>query len=71
MKNIIETLKQQATVPNGVEGLGGSYRELDPDLFVELIIKECARFADEYNEKMYGKSWCDGEAILQHFLGDK
>lgn len=42
----IEELKRKATVPTAQEGLGGPYYELDPDLFAELIIRECSVFVD-------------------------
>jgi hypothetical protein len=36
----------QAMESTGVEGLGGSYMELNPEKFAELIILECAAYAE-------------------------
>ena len=38
----IRELIEQSMEPTGVEGLGGSYQELNPEKFAELIIRECA-----------------------------
>jgi hypothetical protein len=40
MNALIKELVEQAMVSSGVEGLGGSYTELDPEKFAELILKE-------------------------------
>ena len=41
MNERIKKLYEQAMEPNGIEGLGGSYMELNPEKFAELIIREC------------------------------
>jgi hypothetical protein len=42
MNERIQKLMEQAVEPNGTEGLGGSYLDLNPEKFAELIIMECA-----------------------------
>jgi hypothetical protein len=41
MNNRIKELMQEAMEPNGVEGIGGSYMEFNPERFAEMIIREC------------------------------
>ena len=41
MNERIQELMSQAMVATGIEGLGGSYMELDPMKFAELIVREC------------------------------
>ena len=42
MNNRIRELIDQSMEPTGVEGIGGSYQELNPVKFAELLIQECA-----------------------------
>ena len=42
MNERIRELIEQSMEPTGVEGLGGSYQELNPVKFAELIVKKCA-----------------------------
>ena len=42
MNERIRELMNQAMESTGVEGLGGSYMELNPEKFAELIVRECA-----------------------------
>lgn len=41
MNERIQKLMTQAMESTGVEGLGGEYRELNPEKFAKLIIQEC------------------------------
>jgi hypothetical protein len=41
MNEQIRDLMEKSMVLTGVEGLGGSYQELDPVKFANLIVKEC------------------------------
>ena len=41
MNERIRELIEQSMEPTGVEGLGGSYQELNPVKFAELIVREC------------------------------
>jgi hypothetical protein len=41
MNERIKELMNQSMESTGVEGLGGSYMELNPKKFAELIVKEC------------------------------
>ena len=42
MNERIEKLAEQAMESTGVEGIGGSYMELNPEKFAQLIVQECA-----------------------------
>jgi hypothetical protein len=58
MNERIRELAEQAMESTGVEGLGGSYMELNPEKFAKLIIKKCAMIGNyaydggEYPGKM-------------------
>jgi hypothetical protein len=41
MNERIKELAEQAMESTGVEGLGGSYMELNTEKFAELIVREC------------------------------
>ena len=43
--------------PNGVEGLGGSYSELNYKKFADLIVLECANYAS--------RNWEHGHLLAQ------
>ena len=45
MNKRIRELAEQAMEPTGVEGLGGSYMELNREKFAELIVRESAKIA--------------------------
>jgi len=66
MNERIRKLMEQSMRTTGVEGLGGSYRELDPDTFAELIVRECAKIAYRVGEEASDVSDC-GDAILENF----
>ena len=57
---ILQQLKQQAGIEDNPdqEGL---------DLFAELIVRECAEFANEHNSEAEGVTLGIGKAIKQHF----
>lgn len=67
---IYELAERSRVFNHSNEGLGGvSYvtNEAFVREFARLIIEECANFADEYNHTMYGRAWCNGDAIRDHF----
>jgi hypothetical protein len=41
MNERIKELAEQAMESTGIEGLGGSYMELNTEKFAELIVREC------------------------------
>ena len=51
MNERIQKLAAQAMESTGVEGLGGGYRELNPEKFAKLIIQECCDILAPYNIK--------------------
>ena len=46
-----------------LEGL----REFDYRMFAELIVEECAEFANEHNEEIEGVTLGVGQALKKHF----
>jgi hypothetical protein len=44
MNERIRELMNQAMESTGIEGLGGSYMELNPEKFAELIVRECSNW---------------------------
>ena len=66
MNERIKQLAEQAT--RNVES-ANSYRSMvfDKEKFAELIVKECADFADEHNDASEGVTLGVGKAIKQHF----
>jgi hypothetical protein len=67
MNERIKELMAQAMISTGVEGLGGEYRELNPEKFAELIVKQCAEFARQHNLRHADRSHMIHKAIEQHF----
>jgi hypothetical protein len=63
MNEILKQLKEQA------EFVGDRYALHDEfaEKFAELIINECAEFADDYNSEVEGVTLGVGKAIKQHF----
>ena len=49
MNERIKELMNQAMQSTGVEGLGGSYMELNPEKFAELIVRECIGIVENLN----------------------
>lgn len=43
MNDLLEHMYEQAMEPNGIEGIGGSYTDLNPEAFAKQIIEECIR----------------------------
>ena len=41
MNERVAKLIERSMEPTGVEGIGGSYMELNPEKLVELIVREC------------------------------
>jgi NTP pyrophosphatase (non-canonical NTP hydrolase) len=39
----------------------------DPERFAELIVRECAEFANEHNSEVEGVTLGIGRALKQHF----
>lgn len=60
MNKVIRKLAEQAMESTGVEGLGGQYRELNPEKFAELLILECAPFVGDPGSKAV-------EKMMKHF----
>ena len=54
MNKRIRELAEQAMESTGVEGLGGEYRELNPEKFAELIVRECVTICNSVQEQ-YGQ----------------
>ena len=46
---------------------GGTYMAFDKEKFAELIVKECAEFANEHNSEVEGVTLGIGRALKQHF----
>jgi hypothetical protein len=65
-------LYRQALEPTGVEGIGGSYTELNPEKFALLIVQECANQCDLLLDHKISSEWARGthdcsKAIRKHF----
>ena len=58
-------------MPNEIYNLGdGVFRRckrFDKEKFAELIVRECAEFANEHNSEAEGVTLGIGKAIKQHF----
>jgi hypothetical protein len=78
MNERIKELYNQALEPTGVEGLGGSYMELNYKKFAELIVQECTGIAkeiafkhqvkeDTYSAGKKAGAFEVAEGIKQHF----
>lgn len=63
MNERIQELMNQAMESTGVEGLGGSYVELNPEKFAELIASDCANIC-EINGQSYKHSFTPAKARL-------
>ena len=79
MNNQIQELAEQATTkisfrldPNTYKHIddpeGDLERfEFDKQKFAELIVRECAEFANEHNEEIEGVTLGVGQALKKHF----
>jgi len=76
MNERIRELINQSMESTGVEGLGGSYMELNPEKFAELIVQECVTICEQQRTKILQNpndpSWTEHLAevqtnIKQHF----
>ena len=77
MNEKIKELAEQAEeyievpMPNEIYNLGdGVFRKhktFNREKFAELIVRECADFADEHNDASEGVTLGVGKAIKQHF----
>jgi len=68
MNELIKKLKEQAKEVS--HWLDGGYTPVyytNLEKFAELIVKECADFADEHNSEVEGVTLGVGKAIKQHF----
>ena len=66
-KAVIDRLKKEAQEVVG-EGLGGNYYAADEDKLIELVVKECAKVADEYDApKLSGPGMLIANRIKEHF----
>jgi hypothetical protein len=63
----IKELINQAMQSTGVEGLGGSYMELNPEKFAELIIRECMEQVKDFYLEDSFNFFNAAEAIKDHF----
>jgi hypothetical protein len=61
MNERIKELAEQAMESTGIEGLGGSYMELNTEKFAELIVKECCQLVEDTP----GVAWDDIELIIK------
>ena len=52
--DLVKRLIKQAKRPSG-EGLGGLYYELDEELLIELVVKECVSISEEVAIKHWPK----------------
>ena len=70
MNNHIQELIKQADLGWTIQraNIQGDNKDLERlNKFAELIIKECAEFADEHNSDVEGVTLGVGRAIKQHF----
>jgi hypothetical protein len=49
------------------EGVFRRHKVFNRERFAQLIVAECAEFADDYNSEVEGVTLGVGEAIKQHF----
>jgi hypothetical protein len=76
MNERIKALKAQAMESSGVDGIGGSYTELNPEKFAELIVRECANLCDLLLDHKISSEWSRAthdcsRAIKKHFGVEK
>ena len=70
MNERIRQLAEQATsIVEMVSSYGymSSYANFDREKFAELIVRECAEFADEHNEESEGVTLGVGRELKKHF----
>ena len=69
MNERIRELMEKSMESTGVEGLGGSYQELNPVKFAQLIIRECAEIARHHvmNIADYRDAHFVENRIKEHF----
>ena len=65
MNKRIDKLMHKAGAYFGGEGV--DYSNFDPKKFAELIVRECAEFADEHNEESEGVTLGVGRELKKHF----
>ena len=65
MNERIDKLMHKAGAYFGGEGV--DYSNFDPKKFAELIVRECAEFADEHNEESEGVTLGVGRELKKHF----
>ena len=65
-KRIIE-LAEQATTYIDPSANDGVCWHFDKEKFAELIVRECAEFADEHNEESEGVTLGVGRELKKHF----
>jgi len=71
MNKRIKKLYDQAMEPNGIEGLGGSYYDLNPEKFAELIIKECQKCVSQYIHECGEVASLPDHVLNRHFGVDE
>jgi hypothetical protein len=70
MNDNIKELVKQADLEWAIQraGIQGDTRDLERlNKFAELIVRECAEFADEHNSDVEGVTLGVGQAIKEHF----
>jgi hypothetical protein len=59
MNERIRELMNQSMESTGVEGLGGSYMELNPEKFAKLVVQECIYVLEKNISPLQMKSFVD------------
>lgn len=67
MNDKIKELLNLSMEPSGLEGLGGSYMDVNYEKFAELIVRECARVDSEVNNIDHEDGVTYNQTILEHF----
>ena len=67
MNERIKKLAEQATTYIDPSANDGVCWNFDKEKFAELIVRECAEFADEHNEESEGVTLGVGRELKKHF----
>ena len=67
MNERIRQLAEQATTYIDPSANDGVCWNFDKEKFAELIVRECAEFADEHNEESEGVTLGVGRELKKHF----
>jgi poly-beta-hydroxyalkanoate depolymerase len=66
MNELLKKLREQANEKFNCP-YNGRYTVFNEEKFAELIVRECAEFANEHNSEEEGVTLGVGKAIKQHF----